>query len=191
MGDGVYLVGVGSFEQHGPHLPFETDTLIAEAVALRVAEKTGGELGTTIGVGLSEEHMDFPGTKTLALDEFEQQIMVVVNAHPKAIFINGHGGNNRALRDLGVRHVNLTSMFKPYDHAGEIETSIIMHLRSDLVSSGKICKHEFRWPDKDGWRMKDYSITGVLGDPTAATADKGRAYLDELVEKTVELISRL
>lgn len=181
------LVPVGSHEQHGPHLPLETDIIIAEAVAKEAAARVGASVGPALPVGVSPEHMDFPGTKTLAPEEFKKIVMAA--AGEGVVFINGHGGNNRSLRELGVRHVNLTSAFKPYDHAGEIETSIIMHLRPDLVKLDKICKHDFKWPKKDGWRMKDCSRTGVLGDPTAATAEKGKEYLEKLVEYAVKGMS--
>jgi len=184
----LILVPVGSFEQHGPHLPLETDTLIAEAVAREVGKRLKAKLGTTIPVGVSDEHMDFPGTKTLTPDEFKAEVRAADGEG--VVFINGHGGNNRHLRELGVRHVNLTTMFKPYDHAGEIETSIIMHLRPDLVKADSIRKHEFTWPKKDGWRMKDCSESGVLGDPTEASAKKGGKYLQQLVDATLDELNK-
>lgn len=180
------LVPVGSFEQHGPHLPFETDTIIAEAVARDVALKIGATVGAVLPVGLSPEHMDFPGTKTLTAEEFKKKVKEA--AGDDVVFINGHGGNNKCLRELGVRHINLTTLFKPYDHAGEIETSLIMHLRPELVKRDKISRHEFRWPDKGGWRMKDYSPSGVLGDPTKASALKGERLLQKLVDAALHSI---
>jgi creatinine amidohydrolase len=182
----IILIPVGSFEQHGPHLPLETDTLIAEAVARQVAARLNVQLGKNIPVGVSPEHMDFPGTKTLTVEEFKAKITAA--SGDGVVFINGHGGNNKSLRELGVRHVNLTTFFKPYDHAGEIETSIIMHLRPDLVKNKEIREHDFTWPKKDGWRMKDLSASGVLGDPTKATAEKGKQYLATLVDSSVKTI---
>jgi mycofactocin precursor peptide peptidase len=179
----LVLVPVGSFEQHGPHLPFETDTIIAEAVAKEVAKSVGGTVGASIPIGVSPEHMDFPGTKTLTEEEFKEKVKGA--AGDGVVFVNGHGGNNRCLRELGVRHISLTTLFKPYDHAGEIETSLIMHLKPDLVKADKIRRHDFRWPDKGGWKMKDYSKSGVLGDPTGASAEKGKEYLRRLVDASV------
>lgn len=179
---------VGSFEQHGPHLPYETDTLIAEAVAKKVAKKLGQRVGKSVDVGISPEHMDFPGTKTLSVEEFKKKIKKISGETPEAFFINAHGGNNRTLDELDVPHVNLTRFFQPYDHAGEIETSIIMYVRPQLVKKEEIKGHVFRWPDKSGWRMKDLCETGVLGDPTKADQKKGRRYLQILVEKTIDSI---
>jgi creatinine amidohydrolase/Fe(II)-dependent formamide hydrolase-like protein len=187
-GGRLTFVPVGSFEQHGPHLPFETDLIIAEAVASEAAKRLKARVGASIPVGVSPEHMDFPGTKTLSAEEFKSKVRELGGIG--VVFINGHGGNNISLRELGVRHVNLTTMFKPYDHAGEIETSIIMHLRPELVKEEKICKHDFAWPKKDGWKMKDCCKTGVLGDPTKATAEKGGMYFNELVEKTLKELEK-
>ncbi|MBU0762273.1 MAG: creatininase family protein [Candidatus Altiarchaeota archaeon] len=187
----AYLVAVGSFEQHGPHLPFETDTFIAEAVALEVAKKLGTKLVQTIPVGVSPEHMDFEGTKTLSVSGFKEKIKDIVSEYGNVIFINGHGGNNKTLRETSVKHVNLTTFFKPYDHAGEIETSLIMYLKPGFVKTEQIRKHDFRWPDKDGWKMKDLSISGVLGDPTQASPEKGKKYFKQLVEKSIEKIDEM
>jgi creatinine amidohydrolase/Fe(II)-dependent formamide hydrolase-like protein len=188
---GKCIVVVGSHEQHGPHLPYETDTIIAAAVADSISQRENLEVVDVVDVGVSPEHMDFSGTKTLSEEEFKKRISEIKSKHPCAVFINGHGGNNRALRDLGFEHVNLTTFFKPYDHAGEIETSIIMHLRPELVKHGEIRRHSFSWPKTDGWRMKDYSESGVLGDPTKASPEKGRKYLKELVEHTIVAITQM
>jgi len=185
----LFLVPVGSFEQHGPHLPFDTDLIIAEAVANEVAVEIGAELWDSIRVGVSVEHMDFQGTETLTPDAFKERVMEAAELHEEVLFINGHGGNNKFLRELGVRHVNLTSLFKPYDHAGEIETSLMLYLKPEMVRRKEIRKHDFRWPDKEGWKTIDYSKSGVLGDPTKATKDKGERYFKELVEKTVRQIT--
>jgi len=184
----LLLVPVGSFEQHGPHLPFETDLIIAQAVAKAVAERIGGVVGESVPVGVSVEHMDFPGTKTLTVDEFKKKILEIAEKNRDVAFINGHGGNNRSLRELGLRHANLTSLFKPYDHAGEIETSLMLYLKPELVRKREIRQHDFRWPDKDGWKTMDYSRSGVLGDPTKATNEKGERYFRELVEKTLKAL---
>ncbi|MBD3260662.1 MAG: hypothetical protein GF334_03125 [Candidatus Altiarchaeales archaeon] len=179
---------VGSFEQHGPHLPYETDSLIADAVAKKVAKKIKAKVGGSIDVGVSTEHMDFPGTKTLSVGEFKKKITKTLDETPSAFFVNAHGGNNRVLDELRVPHVNLTRFFKPYDHAGEIETSIMLYINPRLVKKEGIRKHKFSWPDKPGWRMKDYSESGVLGDPTKADEKKGREYLQILVDKTIDTI---
>ena len=184
----VVLVPVGSFEQHGPHLPFETDLIVAKSVAREVALRLGLKVGPSINVGVSIEHMDFAGTRTLSTEEFKKRISGVAEEYGDVVFINGHGGNNKYLRELSVKHVNLTSLFKPYDHAGEIETSLMLYLRPELVKEKEIRKHEFSWPKADGWKTIDYSKSGVLGDPTKASKEKGEEYFKALVEKTIQAL---
>ena len=69
----IAVLPLGAREQHGPHLPFETDTLIAEAVASRLKKRLGGDIPLNVlpvePVGYSVEHMDFPGSRTLSFDE--------------------------------------------------------------------------------------------------------------------------
>jgi len=188
----VAILIAGSFEQHGPHLPLSTDTIIAEAVAWKMAEKTGAAVGPTFPVGVSPEHMGFPGTITLTEETFRRAVSEAVaslrtHGFKEVIVVNGHGGNIKALAGTGAKTVNLTSLLKPYDHAGEVETSLIMHLRPELVKPGEIRKHEFKWPGKGGWKdTRDYSASGVLGDPTAATPEKGRAYFERLVSAALD-----
>ncbi len=191
---GSIVFAAGSFEQHGPHLPLSTDTLIAEAVAGKVAEKLNALTGPSITVGVSPEHMCFPGTLTLNPSAFKTVVTNLVESmrrhgFDEIMLVNGHGGNNRALSELNVdvKVVNLTSLLERYDHAGEVETSLMMHLHPGLVRENRIRKHEFRWPGKKEWKdTREFTESGVLGDPTEATSEKGKALFDELVEKALE-----
>ncbi len=147
---GKVVVPVGSFEQHGPHLPLSTDSLIAKAVAEKVAKKISAVVGPSIKIGVSPEHMGFSGTITYTSKTFKAVVTEVVESlkkhgYSQVIIINGHGGNNKSLSeiDLGTTVVNLTTLIKPYDHAGEIETSIMLFAHPDLVRKGKIKKHEY------------------------------------------------
>jgi creatinine amidohydrolase len=187
---------IGSFEQHGPHLPLNTDTLIAKAVAAGLAKKTGGFMGPSICCGISSEHMSFQGTITLRADtllNYLTDIILSLKRHgiSDIVIVNGHGGNNKALSAIEelAKIVNVTTLLNQYDHAGEVETSLIMHLKPALVIEEKIEKHEFRWPGKGEWEdTKDYSETGVLGDPTKASKEKGEKYLNELVDAAYEIV---
>ncbi len=93
------LVGVGSTEQHGPHLPTMTDTRIAEDVANRVAAKLGKALvARTIPVGVSPHHLAFGGTvslrpETLRLVLLDYIASLVKDGFTRIVFIPTHGGN--------------------------------------------------------------------------------------------------
>jgi creatinine amidohydrolase len=76
----LFLVPTGSYEQHGPHLPLDTDTTIATAVARRAADVlAGGDgpvlVGPAIAYGASGEHQDFPGTVSIGTDALRQELV--------------------------------------------------------------------------------------------------------------------
>ena len=163
----IVIVPVASIEQHGPHLPVVTDTMLAREVARRAAEisvKTTPTLVTEcIWTGLSEHHMAFGGTVTLDFSSFLQVIGGVVRSlhrhgFRKICLLNAHGGNIAALRtvveeltrELGLNLVCATywalgadalakhlERQKGIRHACEAETSMMMAIAPDLVDTSK------------------------------------------------------
>ena len=159
----IVILPTGSFEQHGPHLPFTTDTDIVSAVAQGVecAMSHRVLLVPTLWPGLSTHHMHFPGTLDVPQKVYIQLITELgkslVNMGAKRIFIlNGHGGNDTpiraALRELKSEAPNATFVFASYwtlaaktlsevreselggmGHACEMETSIMLHLNPERV----------------------------------------------------------
>lgn len=100
------VIAVGAIEQHGPHLPLKTDSLIGEELAHRIAKKLGKALqGPTINVGCSEHHMAFPGTVSI-LDSTLKSIIsdyaqsFVKHGFKNIIFIPSHGGNFTATAEV-------------------------------------------------------------------------------------------
>jgi len=188
---GTAVVPIGSVEQHGPHMPLGADTFIAEAVSNEIASKLNAVVAPSVAPGVSSEHMDFPGTLSLSQKSFKNQLTDVCRSLRKSgfrriILVNGHGGNRRALSSIrlrGVRHLDIVGQIKGYDHAGEIETSLMLCLHPDKVRVKKIRMHDFRFPGKKSWRTIDYSKSGVLGDPTKASKQKGRAYFRQIVSQ--------
>lgn len=182
------IVPIGSIEQHGPHLPLNTDTLIAEGVSKEIASRLNAVIAPAVIPGVSVEHMDFPGTLSLSREVFIKKIKEICSSlsrhgFKEIILINGHGGNRKALKSLKmtkVKYLDIVKQIKGYDHAGEIETSLMLYLHPEKVRNSKIRKQDFKFPGKDKWRMLDYSKSGVLGDPTKATAEKGKRYFHQV-----------
>lgn len=166
LGD-IAVLPLGATEQHGPHLPFETDTLIAEAVASRLKARLAGQLPVTFlpvePVGYSVEHMDVAGTKSLTFQEaIDRWIGIGAKlaqlGTKKFVMLNAHGGNSPLMTivatELRVRHSMLavatswTRFGYPADivtaqekaigiHGGLIETSVMLAIRPDLVDMAK------------------------------------------------------
>ena len=97
------IVPVGSTEQHGPHLPLDTDTRIAVAVAHRAAADRGHLLAPAIAYGASGEHQGFPGTVSIGTAALRTVLVEYGRSAcdwaGRLVFVNGHGGNTEALRD--------------------------------------------------------------------------------------------
>lgn len=209
----VLLVPVGSFEQHGPHLPLDTDTLIAVKLAWfaqeRLADST--EIDTMIGppitVTASGEHQGFAGTLSIGTDVTAAVLVEIVRSADWArgvVFVNGHGGNAEALDrarrvfDHERRNVLIWSPRATADddaHAGRTETSVMAHLYPDVVdwarvSAGRTTPIADMSNDLRRHGVRFVSENGVLGDPSDATAELGRAIFDRWCTELVESIVR-
>jgi len=167
----VAIIPVGSCEQHGPHLPMDTDAYDAFWLSSKAAEKAQCALvAPTLYYGVSSHHMDFPGTITLSPHTLEQLAYEVASSlirhgFKKIVFENGHGGNTPALESAAQRikadfnvfvaidTVSLIPDFikkfieTPYDaHAGEFETSTTLANRENLVIKERIKKPSITLP---------------------------------------------
>lgn len=193
-GKRAVVIPVGSVEQHGPHLPLGTDALIAEGVSDYIAGRINAVVAPTIALGVSKEHMDFPGTLTLSEETFVKEIeeacgSLLKHGFREVILVNGHGGNRKALslvKMKGVSILDIISQIKGYDHAGEVETSMMFYLHPEMVRRSLIGKHDFTFPGKGEWRTIEHSKSGVIGDPTKATAVKGRRYFRQITGRLLE-----
>lgn len=205
----ILLVPVGSTEQHGPHLPLATDTLIAEELAERALHHTDGLMvGPTISVGASGEHADFPGTLSIGSTVMSSVIVELVRSADWAagvVLVNGHGGNReaiaRAVADLTAEGRRVLDWWPhwprridggPADlHAGRIETSMMLAIDPGLV------RLELAVPGVDASidelrtrGVRAVSDNGVLGDPDGASGREGERFITAFVEDLVHQIER-
>lgn len=225
----VALLPVGAIEQHGPHLPLDTDAFDADYLARAVADRCSEPKPVVLPLipyGVSYHHQDFSGTisianQTLSKLVYDIGMSAARNGVTKLVIINGHGGNDPALnyaaqeinRDAHIfvavdtgetSDVDVYRMIEtPNDvHAGEIETSTSLAVRPELVRRERIEKlvpsFSSRYLDftsKRGisWHAytKKISQSGVMGDPTRASAEKGRKMWDVMIQHLVELVEDL
>lgn len=188
-------VPLGATEQHGPHLPLDTDTTIATALCHRLAERVPGVLvAPAIPYGSSGEHADFDGTLSIGQAALWTVLVELVRSADRfagTVLVNGHGGNLRPLaeavhqlREEG-RRVLAWSPTGPADdsHAGRTETSVMLHLRPADVAMDR-AEPGVTEPIGDlidtltRHGVAAVSRNGVLGDPTGATAADGQQILE-------------
>ena len=207
------IVPVGSVEQHGPHLPLDTDTRIATAVARAIAEhltdrnESNWMLAPAIGYGASGEHEGFPGTVSIGTSALRLLLVEYGRSASRwasrLVFVNGHGGNVEALaaavallryegRDIGWCSCSAQNADA---HAGHTETSVLLHISpadvwADQRHPGNSAPLAELMPQMRHGGVAAVSELGVLGDPTTATADEGQRIFAEMVDVCLRLISR-
>ncbi|MGE3285224.1 MAG: mycofactocin biosynthesis peptidyl-dipeptidase MftE [Pseudonocardia sp.] len=207
VGGATLLVPVGSTEQHGPHLPLDTDTRIAVAVACRAATAADAVVAPPVGFTASGEHEGFPGTISIGHDALAAVLVEIGRSAcrwaPRLVFVNGHGGNVatlpaavRRLRDEG-RDVAWFACGVPGGdaHAGRTETSIMLTLdpgsvRLDRAEAGATAPLAKLFDALRAGGVRAVSPNGVLGDPAGATAAEGEAMLVAMTSSLVEGLRR-
>jgi len=203
----ILAVALGSWEQHGPHLPLDTDTRIAEALVARLAAANSDIVrGPTIAVSSSGEHAGFAGTLSIGGRVVVDMVIELVRSADWAtgvLIVNGHGGNAEYLeqaRDrLTAEHRSVLLWSPPLvdpndSHAGYVETSVMLALeppsvRVEEIRSAPSPHLADILPDLRATGVKGVSPSGVLGDPRRADADLGRRLLSTLESELVEAVS--
>ena len=213
------LVPVGSTEQHGYYLPLGTDCFLAEHLAHMVSDRTGALVFPTLNFGYSWVWRDRVGTVSLEQAHLQAVLMDIVKSLErygvkKLVFINGHEANNatikyavREIQDqtsvkvIGMFYPGLGEIYKKYMesetwggmfHACEFETSLMLAAKEKMVDMRKA---KMEYPDRpalygmDNTSIGDLSVSGVFGDPTAATKEKGVGMFEEFADHIAVIIS--
>lgn len=218
----LVILPLGCTEQHGPHLPVDTDTFQVETLVLRGAELAAEKYGTqvlvlpTVPFGPTSEHFGLAGNLSVSNETYVRMIIelvqsVVDSGFKRILVMKGCGGHwavpaalwdaaadaKRAGRDVVLRVLDTSGDWRELaprhfadpqgGHAATIETALCMAYRPELVRS-----EEFRAPKLERmderyrrtgevFLFADMTDTGALGDPSAATAEGGRAFWDDAI----------
>jgi creatinine amidohydrolase len=201
------IIPLGSTEQHGPHLPLDTDTRIATAVASGIAERLAGDwmLAPAVAYGASGEHEGFPGTVSIGTAAL--RLLLIEYGRSAArwasrmVFVNGHGGNVQAVAEATalLREEGRDAAWCPCAveggdaHAGHTETSVLLHISpedvwpEEFVPGNSAPLGELIEPmRREG--IAAVSPVGVLGDPTTASAAEGARLFAEMVDACLRRI---
>jgi creatinine amidohydrolase len=191
----VLVVPLGSTEQHGPHLPLGTDTMVASALAARLAAaRDDVVVAPALPYGSAGEHAGFPGTLSIGSSVLESVLVELVrsaDAFAGVVLVSGHGGNAAPLtaavarlRSEGRRVLAWSPSIPGGDaHAGRTETSLVLALRGALAgppAAGNTAALADLLPALRAGGVASVSPSGVLGDPAGASAAEGLDLLDRL-----------
>lgn len=207
-GPAVAVLPVGSFEQHGDHLPLITDTAIACLIARRIADDHDLFLLPPVTIACSHEHAPMAGTVSISAATLYAMVhdiwrSLAASGVPGLIVVNGHGGNyvlSNVVQEINTAGPRV-ALFPVHEdrsraradaglesgsaedmHGGEFEVSLLLHSVPHLVREG-IEKDDHVAPDRPHLLTRGvagYTDNGIIGRPSLATAAKGGAILDSL-----------
>jgi creatinine amidohydrolase len=234
--DPVCVIPVATLEDHGYHLPIDTDVVIAETLAERAVERRAERalLLPTVTHGYTPHHMDFPGPITIDWKRFVDHLLdigksLLHHGFRRILFVNGHGSNvplvDMAARLLMLERRDVTAATFWYlstpesaellartrssdspggmAHACELETSLYLAIRPELVQMDRAVREIPEWGSDTVWmdwndgplsvkgQWSGWTESGVIGDATVATVEKGRIWLDQAVKEVCQHIDEI
>ncbi len=203
------IVPLGSVEEHGYHLPLSTDSDISIAIAKKVADKVGTLLAPLIHYGVCNTTRAYTGTVAITFDTMRSLIVDVLSSlqdsgFDRVYFISGHLGSSHvtaikeASRFAGMevffldhRRIDISDILETEAfHACEAETSLMLHLHPDKVEMDKAVDEKIEHLAYDVRGIKK-TESGVWGYPSKASADKGKAIIERIVDDFSSFISSL
>lgn len=200
------LVPLGSTEQHGPHLPLDTDSRIAVAVAEAVAAATSDVVvAPVLPYGSSGEHAGFAGTISIGTEALRHVLIELVRSASQSfrriVFVNGHGGNHGAVSGAVQQMVDeghdVTAWWPRITtgdaHAGRTETSLMLAIaaesvRFDRAEPGNTAPLIELIDDLRAGGVIAVARNGVLGDPGGASTAEGQRLLAELADQLANVL---
>lgn len=215
------IVPVGSCEQHGYHLPLNTDNEIAEALGRSAAGKKDVILMPAVNYGQVWSARKIPGTIALSANTLKcilKDIAVSLNFHGArhVIFLSGHNGNLPVMKEMareleeekGFRNIwyfgpsvrkevmDLLETKIPGNcvHAGELETSLMLAIHPELVQMDYATEEYSKMPAEGRYRpvsWDQFAESGAFGNAKAASAEKGEKILEYMIEELADLIDML
>lgn len=231
----VAVLPVAAIEQHGPHLPVAVDAELNRGLIEATMTRVGADMDVLVlpmqAIGKSNEHIAYPGTLTLESETLIRLWREIGEGVARAglrrlVLFNSHGGQPQiadiVARDLRVQRTMLAvvcswyrlglpeGLFDPDEdrwgiHGGAVETSMMLHLRPDLVRMEHA--RDFRsaarnWADDNallephgaigfGWMTQDLNSSGAAGNASLATAEAGRAVVEHVAERFARLLAEV
>ncbi len=231
----VAVLPVAAVEQHGPHLPVRGDAAINAGILARAVAMMDDSFPALclpmMPIGKSNEHLAFPGTLSLSYETLARLWYEICEGVHRAgvrkvLFFNSHGGQPQVMeivcRELRVklgmfavssmwsRFTDLSDLFDDAErrhgiHAGEVETSVMMHLHPELVDMSQADDfvplsvaleraNGMLTPEGAigfGWQAQDLHRSGACGNAVAADAERGRVAVERAAERLLSLIDEI
>jgi creatinine amidohydrolase len=218
--DAVVVIPIGAeAKEHGPHLRLKTDFILAEYLKRRVAERSAVVVAPTLNYHFYPSFVEYPGSTTLGLETARDVVIDICRSlaryGPRRFYALNTGVSTlRALEPAAqalaadgivLRYTNILTITEDVEkavrrqeggtHADEIETSMMLYIDPASVDMKKAVKDYH--PGGEGGLTRDpkgkgtYSPTGIWGDPTLATREKGRKVVEALVEGVLREIEAL
>jgi mycofactocin precursor peptide peptidase len=195
----ILLLPLGAWEQHGPHLPLDTDTIIVTRVIADVLrhedlQNVNVMAAPALSITASDEHQGFPGTLSTGTQALKDSVVAICRSASWAqgvCIVNGHGGNADALTAITsaltyekITHSvwSLPSYIGGDMHAGHTETSLLLHIapqevRTNVIAIGATHDAGLVEAMRAGG-VQAVSKNGIIGDASTATVEHGKAVLD-------------